>query len=151
MPSFARLLVPPDVLAAVVAHARADAPVECCGLLAGAPAGRVALHFPVRNDLASPTEYATNARDMLAASRAVRAAGAEVLAVYHSHPASAPVPSAKDVAGNHWGETVAHLIVGLAGPDPDVRAWWIGEGGFRPAEWDVSADTSGASLDRPHR
>jgi len=129
------LLIPADVHAAVVAHARAAAPLECCGVLAGSTDGRVLLHFPIRNDLASPTEYLTNARDLLAASKAVRAAGAEVLAFYHSHPASAPVPSAKDVAGNHWGDSVVHLIVGLAGPEPDVRAWHITLDGCVPAEW----------------
>jgi [CysO sulfur-carrier protein]-S-L-cysteine hydrolase len=137
MPSFQTLLIPADLLAAVVAHARADAPIECCGLLAGSPDGRVSLHFPVRNDLASPAEYLTNARDMLAASKAARAAGAEVLAVYHSHPSSAPIPSAKDVAGNHWGDAVVHLIVGLAGPEPDVRAWHVTEAGGSPAAWAV--------------
>lgn len=131
------LRIPADVLAAVVAHARAEAPLECCGLLAGAADGRVSYHFPVRNDLASPTEYLTNARDLLAASKAVRAAGAEVLAIYHSHPATAPVPSAKDVAGNHWGDTVFHLIVGLAGPEPDVRAWRLSASGFEPAGWSL--------------
>jgi proteasome lid subunit RPN8/RPN11 len=129
------LLIPADVLAAVVAHARAEAPLECCGLLAGSPDGRVSLHFPIRNDLASPTEYLTNARDLLAAAKAVRAAGAEVLAFYHSHPASLPVPSAKDVAGNHWGDSVVHVIVGLADPEPDVRVWRITESGYEPAGW----------------
>jgi proteasome lid subunit RPN8/RPN11 len=138
MPSFQTLLIPADLLAAVVAHARADAPAECCGLLAGTPEGRVSHHFPVRNDLASPTEYLTNARDMLAASKSARAAGVEVLAIYHSHPTSAPVPSAKDVAGNHWGDTVVHLIVGLAGPEPDVRAWLIAGGGYAAAGWAVA-------------
>jgi proteasome lid subunit RPN8/RPN11 len=132
------LRIPADVLVAVVAHARAEAPLECCGLLAGSADGRVSLHFPIRNDLASPTEYLTNARDLLAASKAVRAAGVEVLAFYHSHPASAPVPSAKDVAGNYWGGTVVHVIVGLAGPEADVRAWDITEAGYEPAAWQVA-------------
>jgi hypothetical protein len=31
---------------------------------------------------------------------------------------------------------VVHLIVGLAGEKPDVRAWWITEKGYREAEWE---------------
>lgn len=131
------LRIPADVLAVIVARARSEAPLECCGLLAGSADGRVTLHFPVRNDLASPTEYVTNARDLLTASKAVRAAGAEVLAFYHSHPASLPVPSAKDVAGNHWGGSVVHLIVGLAASEPDVRAWHITDAGFEPTAWEI--------------
>jgi proteasome lid subunit RPN8/RPN11 len=138
MPLFRLLSVPADILTAVIAHARADVPVECCGLLAGSPDGRVSLHFPIRNDLASSTEYLTNARDMLAASKTVRAAGAEILAVYHSHPTSPPVPSAKDIAGNHWGDAVLHLIVGLSEDEPDVRAWHIAGGAYSAADWAVA-------------
>jgi proteasome lid subunit RPN8/RPN11 len=96
--------------------------------------GRVTQHFPVGNDLASPTEYATNARDMLAVTKAMRAAGTTELAVYHSHPTSAPVPSRKDLERNYWGETAVHVIVGLAGAVPDVRAWWLTQTDHRPAE-----------------
>jgi proteasome lid subunit RPN8/RPN11 len=140
MPPFTRLLIPRPLLDAVLAHARAERPNECCGLLAGViedGVGRVTQHYPVRNDLASPTEYATNARDLLTASKAMREAGTDPLAIYHSHPTSAPVPSRKDRERNYWGETAVHVIVGLAGAEPDVRAWWITETEYRPAEWSV--------------
>jgi proteasome lid subunit RPN8/RPN11 len=91
-------------------------PNECCGLLAGViedGVGLVRQQFPIRNDLASPTEYATNPRDMLDTSKATRAAGTEVLAIYHSHPTSGPVPSRRDVEGNWWGESVVHVIIGI--------------------------------------
>jgi proteasome lid subunit RPN8/RPN11 len=137
MPPFTRLLIPQSLLEAVIAHARAEVPNECCGLLAGVivdGVGRVSQHFPLRNDLASPTEYATNARDMLDALRATRAAGTEFLAVYHSHPSSAPVPSRKDLERNTWGETVVHVIVSFAGDEPEVRVWWLGETEYREAD-----------------
>jgi len=140
MPPFTRLLIPRPLLDAVIAHARTELPNECCGLLAGViedGVGRVTQHFPVGNDLASPTEYATNARDMLAAMKAMRAAGTVELAIYHSHPTSAPVPSRKDLARNFWGETAVHVIVSLAGAEADVRAWWLTETDYRPAEWGV--------------
>ncbi len=139
---FSRLLIPRSLLDAVVAHARAELPNECCGLLAGVTegeAGRVTQHFPLRNDLASPAEYLTNARDLLDALRATRAAGTEFLAVYHSHPGSPPVPSRKDLERNTWGDTAVHLIVSLAGTEPDVRAWWLTETGYREADWAVGS------------
>lgn len=137
---FSRLHLPRPIHDAVIAHARAELPNECCGLLAGTldgDAGRVTRHFPIRNDLASPTEYLTNARDMLDASKAIRAAGTEVLAIYHSHPTSDPVPSRTDRQRNYWGESVVHVIVGFAGNEPDVRAWWLAETTSRPAEFRV--------------
>ncbi|MBX9581029.1 MAG: M67 family metallopeptidase, partial [Gemmataceae bacterium] len=137
VPPFTRLFIPRPILDAMVAHARAGLPNECCGLLAGA-GGRVTHHFPVRNDLASPTEFLTNPRDLLAAMKAARLNGAEVLAVYHSHPTAAPVPSRKDLERNTWGEAIVHVIVGLAGAEPEVRVWWLGERDYRPAEWAVA-------------
>lgn len=141
---FARLVVPDLLLAELVGHARALAPVECCGLLAGHITHEVATvseRFAITNDAASATRYATNPRDMLAAFRSMRARGLELLAIYHSHPTSAAVPSARDLDDNTYGETVVHLIVGLAGAGPDVRAWWLGETGSRAAALEVRAGT----------
>jgi proteasome lid subunit RPN8/RPN11 len=137
---FTRLVIPPVLLDALLAHARSELPNECCGLLAGvveADAGRVTRHFPIRNDLASPTEYLTNPRDLLAAMKAARAAGTEVLAIYHSHPTSEPVPSRTDIERNTWGEAAVHVIVGLAGGEPEVRAWWLSDGEYRDAHIEI--------------
>jgi proteasome lid subunit RPN8/RPN11 len=140
MPPFARLVILDGLLDSVIAHARREIPNECCGLLAGMISegvGYALMRAPIRNDLASPTAYLTNAADLFTAFRAMRPKGEEVLAIYHSHPATEPIPSRRDVEENTYGETVVHLIVGLAGEQPDVRAWWLTEGGFREAEWTV--------------
>lgn len=129
---FTRLLISQSHYDAIIDHARRELPIECCGLLAGlidGGTGRVSQHFPIRNDLASPTEYLTNARDLLDAMKATRAAGTHVLAVYHSHPASTPVPSRKDIERNTWGDAAVHVIIGMAGESAQVRAWWLGEEG----------------------
>jgi proteasome lid subunit RPN8/RPN11 len=136
---FTRLTIPDRLLDEVVAHAREALPNECCGLLAGRVengVGVVTTRFAVTNDLASPTAYQTNARDLLAAFRAMREDKLDVLAIYHSHPTSEAVPSRRDVAENTYGETVVHLIVGLAHATPDVKAWWITDEGYREAEYD---------------
>lgn len=135
---FARLVVPELLLAEVVRHARAASPLECCGLLAGSPDGTAGTRYPITNAAHSATAYETEPRDMLLAFRDMRARGIELLAIYHSHPTSEAVPSGRDLAHNTYGETVVHLIVGLANPEPDVRAWWLGETGFRPAELAVA-------------
>jgi proteasome lid subunit RPN8/RPN11 len=131
----------PDVLlAAAIAHARAEAPNECCGLLAGRIEGGVGLateRIPITNELASPTAYRTSPRDLFAAFRRLRALQLELLAVYHSHPHSEAVPSCRDLEENTYGETVVHLIIGFAGPAPEVRAWWLGEEDYRDAQWET--------------
>src|SRR5262245_57801592 len=137
MPPFTRLTIPDLLLEEVIEHTRREAPIECCGLLAGRienGVGIVTVRFPVANDLHSPTQYETNARDLFTAFRAMRHDNLELLAIYHSHPASEPVPSRRDIEQNTYGETVVHLIVSLAGEKPAVRAWWLGDGEYREAE-----------------
>ena len=138
MPPFNRLVIPELLLDGVIEHARRELPNECCGLIAGfitEGVGYAVERAAIRNDLASPTGYLTNVRDLFAAHRAMRAGGTEVLAVYHSHPTSDPVPSRHDVAENTYGQTIVHVIVGFAAPEPEIRAWWITESGYSEAKW----------------
>ena len=71
------------------------------------------------------------------AIKAMRAAGHEIVAVYHSHPSSEPVPSRKDLERNYYGDTVVHFIIGLAGAEPVVRGWWLTETAFAEANWQI--------------
>jgi [CysO sulfur-carrier protein]-S-L-cysteine hydrolase len=132
-----RLLIPRPIYEAMLAHARAELPAECCGLLAGTIAdgvGRVTQHFPLVNALNSPTEYESEPRSMLAAHKAMRASGIHELAVYHSHPTSEPIPSKRDLERS-YGEHVVHLILGMCG-QPTVRGWWLTAEGAHEAEWE---------------
>ena len=141
MPPFTRLTISDLLLEEVIAHARRDLPNECCGLLAGhisEGVGVVTTRFTIGNDAASPTGYETNARDLLAAFWAMRERGLELLAIYHSHPTSEPVPSRRDLERNTYGESVVHLIVGLAESEPAVRVWWLAENGSREADFTVA-------------
>lgn len=109
---------------AMVAHARAQAPLECCGLLIGA-GGAIDAAVPARNLRASGTAFLIDPADHFAAIRRARAEGRAVVGAYHSHPRSPAVPSPSDVeqALDPW---MIHVIVSLAEPHaPDVRAYRI--------------------------
>src|SRR6266545_647916 len=113
---FARLAIPDLLLEEVFAHAREEAPLECCGLLAGTitdGVGVVTARYGIENVVRSATEYETDARGMLHAFRDMRERGIELLAIYHSHPTSEPVPSRRDIDRNTYGDSVVHLIVSL--------------------------------------
>src|SRR5262249_33427678 len=122
-----RLVIPRPLYEAMLAHARAELPAECCGGLAGTVAdgiGRVTLHLPPVHALKSPTEYESEPRSMFAAHKAMRTTATDVLAVYHSHPATDPIPSRRDRERN-YGEGVINLIIGLRTAEPQVRGWWL--------------------------
>lgn len=137
-----RLDLPQSIYLALLAQAQAELPNECCGLLAGtivAGVGWVQRHYPLVNALASPCEYESEPRSMFDAVRDIRQRALDVLAVYHSHPDSEPVPSRKDQE-RCYSSDVMNLIISLAPGGPAVRAWWLTEAGCREAEWQVCAE-----------
>lgn len=119
--------IPPRLLDEVIAHARAEAPKECCGVIATRDGAAVAVHR-VRNVAANPkSAYHMDPMEQYRVMRGVEDAGDEVGAIYHSHPRTAPEPSLTDVnLAAAWPDQV-FVIVGLAAPEPEVRAFRIVE------------------------
>lgn len=119
----------------VIAHARADAPNECCGMIATSDGQAVAVHR-ARNKAASPFRYEIDGMEQYRIQTAIEDAGLELGAIYHSHTRSAPEPSQTDINLAFYPDAV-YLIVGLGGSEPDVRAWRIVDGKVSPATLDV--------------
>lgn len=128
----------------MLAQARAELPNECCGLLAGRiqpqPAGSalalVERHYPLVNEEASPTKFLSEPVGMFQAARDMRRQGTEILAVYHSHPSSDPIPSKTDLAMN-YSEEIMNLIISLAGQEPIMRAWWLKQSCSEEGAWQI--------------
>ena len=114
------------VVEAMVDHARRAAPLECCGLLA-ARDGTIELAISTRNLKASPVLFLIDPADHFAALKRTRAEGREIVGAYHSHPRSAAIPSATDLAEAHY-EDFIYAIVSLATPAADVRAYRLVSG-----------------------
>ena len=138
-PRFQRLVIPRHLFDGMIDHARRELPCECCGLLAGVvvgAVGRVVERYALVNALASGREFESEPRSMFAAIRAMLQRGLVELAVYHSHPTSAPVPSRTDLERN-YSPAVVNVIVSLAGELPTARAWWLTDADYREAEWEA--------------
>ncbi len=134
-----RLLIPAHIFTAMLDHARVDLPNECVGFLAGTienGVGAVAQFLPLSNALASPTAFETEVKSLFAAYKAMRLTGTDVLAIYHSHPTSAPLPSSTDLASNTYGPNVMWLIISPKTEPPDVCGWWL-TADYRSATWEV--------------
>ena len=134
-----RLSIPCEIYDAMLAHVQSALPAEGCGQLGGKVVdgiAQVTLHLPMANALSSPTEFVSDPASTLAAHKALRASGADVLAVYHSHPTSDPIPSSRDRERN-YSESVVNIIIGLRGTVPDVRAWWLTAESASEAHWCV--------------
>jgi proteasome lid subunit RPN8/RPN11 len=119
----------------VVAQARAEAPNECCGLIAARDGVAVAVH-PARNAARSPLRYEMDGAEQYKLQSAIEDAGLDLGAIYHSHPRSPPLPSPTDVNLAFYPESL-YVIVGLAGAAPEVRAWRIVDGQVSEADLHV--------------
>jgi proteasome lid subunit RPN8/RPN11 len=139
-----RLQLPRRLYEEMLAHARAELPNECCGVVSGqwsvvsgqASVVRAERCYPLVNELASPTEYLSEPRSMFRAVKDMRVHGTEIVAVYHSHPTSEPVPSQKDLE-RRYSSAVVHFIISLKDPQPLMRGWWLAEEQFAEADWEV--------------
>ncbi|NLX23466.1 MAG: M67 family metallopeptidase [Phycisphaerae bacterium] len=110
-------------LEAIVDHARACLPAECCGILIGLPVGeqpptstadeslQVSEVHPVRN-IASADQsnhYKIDPLDHLRLQRTARERGLRILGFYHSHPQGPAEPSIEDMRRPWAG--YAYLVI----------------------------------------
>jgi proteasome lid subunit RPN8/RPN11 len=129
-----------ELLEQILAHAREEAPNECCGVVAVAPpaGGEPARAMRVRsarNVHESPKRFEIDGRDVLRAINEFDEAGWEIGAIYHSHTHTAPYPSQTDINFAAKWPGVEWIIVGLADPAvPELRSYLIEEGTVREVE-----------------
>ena len=80
----------------MVAHAREEAPNECCGLVASSN-GDVKRVYRAANAERSPVKYVVDPRDQIRIQNEIDDHGWELGAIYHSHTRTEPFPSQTDI------------------------------------------------------
>jgi proteasome lid subunit RPN8/RPN11 len=124
-----------ELLDEVIAHARVDAPNECCGMIASRDGVAVAVHR-ARNAAASRFRYEIDGMEQYKIQSAIEDAGLDLGAIYHSHTRSAPTPSETDINLAFYPDAL-YVIVGLEHDEPDVRAWTIRDGRVSEAPLEI--------------
>jgi [CysO sulfur-carrier protein]-S-L-cysteine hydrolase len=124
----------------IIAHARAEAPNECCGMIASKDGVAVAVHR-IRNIHATSLRFEMDGMEQYQAQTAIEDDGLELGAIYHSHTRSAPIPSPTDVNLAKWWPDPLWVIVGLEHEEPLVQAWKIVDGTYSEATLEVEDGT----------
>lgn len=128
------IVVPSQILEAMLVHADNCHPEESCGLLASDGSGRFRMAYPLTNELGSSTNYTIAPVEHFRALRHAEARGWEITGVFHSHPHTEAFPSPTDVRLAP-DPTWLYVIVGMERPNsPDVR-------GFRIVDGDIQEET----------
>jgi len=132
------LAIPEHIHQAVLEHAQSGFPLEVCGILGGSGAV-VTSHYPMTNTDASNEHFMMDPKEQFAVVKALRAAGEEMVAIYHSHPESPARPSREDIR-LALTPNVCHLIVSLEERDrPVAKAFRISAALVEPVAVTVTA------------
>jgi proteasome lid subunit RPN8/RPN11 len=112
----------------IVAHARAEAPSECCGLLLGTGL-RIAAAARTANIASNPySRFQIDPKQHIDIRRDARVRGVDVVGFYHSHPRSPAMPSTSDLAEASYPGHL-YLIVSLASRRPAVSIYRLDDSG----------------------
>jgi proteasome lid subunit RPN8/RPN11 len=91
-----KLEIPTTIFQQMVAQAKALAPIEACGILAGTN-GKVEKLYKMTNVDNSNTHFMMEPKEQFTTAKDIRSTGLEMLAIYHSHPETPARPSAEDI------------------------------------------------------
>lgn len=133
------LQIPGHISQRMIDQARAGAPFEVCGILGG-KGDVVSVIYPMTNTDESRDHFTMDPREQFSVVKALRSQELEMLAVYHSHPATPARPSEEDI---HLARTpnVSYLIVSLVDPSaPEIRSFKISGGKVASEELRVGND-----------
>jgi [CysO sulfur-carrier protein]-S-L-cysteine hydrolase len=122
-----------DLYEEMIAHAREEAPNECCGMV-GSSNGRAVAVYRAVNAEASPLRFRIEPEEQLELHNKIEDAGLELGAIYHSHTRTEPKPSQTDINFAKLWPGVLWIIVGLDGGESEVRTWRIDDGHVSDAE-----------------
>ena len=119
------LEVTSGAIATLLTEAEKAGPEECCGLLLGRGELIDRAH-PCANVADDPARrFEIDPAALLAAHKAARAGGPQVLGYYHSHPNGHPLPSASDCEHASGDRRVWAIVA-----SGEVTFWRDGKAGF---------------------
>ena len=122
--------LPSEMRQRIIEHARREDPRECCGIIGGV-AGRATELHELTNLEPGFDRYLIDDAELFRVYRDLDERGAEIVAIYHSHPISPAYPSATDVALAFWPDA-HYLICSLEHPHhPVIRAFRIVDAAIR--------------------
>ena len=126
----------------MIAHAKEDAPNECCGILGGI-GEEVKQVYRTRNSEASPVKYRIDSKDQFRVQKELESKGWDYVGLYHSHTFSEAYPSPTDVSLATYVDEesgkkrsawpgMLYFLVSLRNPEsPEVRGFHIEDGEIR--------------------
>ncbi|MCP3030152.1 M67 family metallopeptidase [Halobacillus sp. A1] len=117
------LIIPYETYNQMITHTKKCLPYESCGLLTG-KRNDIRSVWELENELKSSTRFFVDKKAVEETLEKVSEMNEEVIAIYHSHPNTSPVPSSYDLA-SHVDPLVKMVIVSHKEKVPLVKCYQI--------------------------
>ncbi len=109
----------------IIEEAYKEAPLECCGYLAG-DNKIISVAYPMANMDKSSEHFSFDPQEQFTVIKHIRQKKLKVLGVYHSHPETPARPSAEDIR-LAFDPLISYVIISLYDKEADVRSFTIKE------------------------
>ncbi len=117
------MIIPKHIINEIIEQAKKEAPNESCGYLLGT-GNIVTQNYPMENIDHSPEHFSFEPREQFAALRYARKQNLNILANWHSHPASPSRPSQEDLRLAN-DPTIRYAILSLLDDTPQLNSFQI--------------------------
>ena len=131
-----KLEIPNHIFEDMLEQARAEAPVECCGILAGRD-GRAEKLYKMANSEHRRDHFMMAPEQQFEAVKDIRSSSLDMLAIYHSHPETPARPSAEDIRLALTPDVVYVILSLLGNNGPVVKGFQIEDGTVGEVSIDV--------------
>ena len=127
------LTIPKHFIDDIIIHAKAEAPLECCGILAGKDE-TVTHIYKMKNTENDPDKYFMEPKEQFAVIKDMRLKDIDMLAIYHSHPHSPARPSGVDINLAYYPDAVYIIVSLVDAAKPVIKGFFIRDGKVEEAE-----------------
>jgi proteasome lid subunit RPN8/RPN11 len=118
-----KLKIPGNIFEQMVEQAKAESPIEACGILAGKNR-TVEKLYKMTNTDQSGDHFMMTPEEQFKVVKDIRSDSLEMLAIYHSHPETPARPSAEDIRLALTPDVI-YVIVSLQNPEPAIKGFLI--------------------------
>ena len=118
-----KLKIPGNIFEQMLQQAKAEAPIEACGILAGKNK-KVEKLYKMTNTDQSSDHFMMTPEEQFKVVKDIRSDGLEMLAIYHSHPETPARPSAEDIRLALTPDVI-YVIVSLQNTEPAIKGFLI--------------------------
>ena len=133
------LQMPMPIYERMIGQAREGFPLEVCGILGG-KGNIVSAIYPMTNTDTSRDHFMMDPREQFSVVKTLRSQELEMLAVYHSHPATPARLSDEDIRLALTPD-ISYVIVSLADPSAlEISSFKISGGRVAPEELQIIDD-----------